>query len=284
MRRCLPGSLALAGLLVLSACFPPEWGANAILHPWRKPLAQRPRLPHQDLSFRGEGGVLLKGWLFRAQGPRRGLLVYLHGIGDNRGSGLGVSERFVPKGWDVLLYDSRAQGESEGEACTYGVLERRDLVKALDVVGARSSVLFGSSLGGAVALEAAPLDRRVKGVIAQSAFSDLETIVRERAPFFATRIEVEKALALAEAGGHFRAAEASPQQAALQIRVPVLLLHGANDRETPPSHSQRILGALAGPKRLILVPGAGHNDTLAGEQTWRAIEAWLSSLPPDAAP
>ena len=43
-------------------------------------------------------------------------------------------------------------------------------------------------------------------------------------------------------------------------------------------------GSLAGSKKLILVPGAGHNDTLAGEQTWRAIEAWLSSLPPDAAP
>jgi hypothetical protein len=43
-------------------------------------------------------------------------------------------------------------------------------------------------------------------------------------------------------------------------------------------------GRLAGPKKLILVPGAGHNDTLAGEQTWRAIEAWLSSLPLDPAP
>ena len=42
--------------------------------------------------------------------------------------------------------------------------------------------------------------------------------------------------------------------------------------------------ALAGSKRLILVPGAGHNDTLAGEQAWQAIEAWLSSLPPDPTP
>ncbi len=278
MRKRRLGGLAL--LLLLSGCFPPEWGANAILHPWRKPLTQKPRLPYQDLSFRGEGGILLKGWLIRSQVPRRGLLVYLHGIGDNRGSGLGVGERFAPKGWDVLLYDSRAQGESEGDACTYGYFERGDLSKALDAVRAGSAVLFGSSLGASVALQAASVEPRVRGVVAQSPFADLETIARERAPFFASRADLEKALSLAEALGHFRVAEASPQKAAARIRIPVLLLHGAADRETAPSHSHRILDALAGPKELILVPGAGHNDTLAGEQAWRAIEAWLADLPP----
>ncbi|HLA79377.1 MAG TPA: alpha/beta hydrolase [Vicinamibacteria bacterium] len=278
MKKRLAG---LAALLLLAGCFPPEWGANAILHPWRKPLTQKPRRPYQNLSFRGEGGILLKGWLIRSPAPRRGLLVYLHGIGDNRGSGLGLSERLVPQGWDLLLYDSRAQGESEGEACTYGYFEKGDLSKALDAVGAGSAVLFGSSLGASVALQAASVEPRVRGVIAQSAFSDLKTVARERAPFFASRSDVEKALALAEAAGHFPVGEASPQQAAPKVRVPVLLLHGASDRDTPAAHSQRIYEVLPGPKQLILVPGAGHNDALAGEQTWRAIEAWLSSLPAD---
>jgi alpha-beta hydrolase superfamily lysophospholipase len=275
----LSARLVLAGLLILPACFPPEWGTRALLHPSRKALTNRPTLPHEDLSFRGQGGVLLKGWLFRAQGERRGLLVYLHGIADNRSSGVGLAERFIALGWDVLLYDSRAQGESEGEACTYGYLEKADLSKALDAVAAESAVLFGSSLGASVALQAAAVEPRVRGVIAQSPFSDLATIARERAPFFASRSDVNKALAIAEAEGHMRVAETSPLRAAAEIRVPVLLLHGAADRETPPSHSQRILEALAGPKRLILVPGAGHNDVLAGEAVWRTIESWITGLP-----
>ncbi len=266
-------------LLLLGGCFPPEFGAEAMLHPWRKPLTLKPTRPYQDVSFRGEGGILLKGWLIRSPTPGRGLLVYLHGIGDNRGSGLGVGERLAPQGWDILLYDSRAQGESEGEACTYGYFEKGDLSKALDAVGADSAVLFGSSLGASVALLAASVEPRVRGVVAQSAYSDLKTVAHERAPFFASRADVDKALALAEAKGHFPVAEASPYLALTKIRVPVLLIHGERDRDTPASHSRRIYQELRGPKRLILVPGAGHTDALAGEQAWRAIEAWLSGLP-----
>jgi pimeloyl-ACP methyl ester carboxylesterase len=46
--------------------------------------------------------------------------------------------------------------------------------------------------------------------------------------------------------------------------VPVLLIHGAEDTDTPPAHSQRVFDALKGPKQLILVPGAHHNQSLSG--------------------
>jgi pimeloyl-ACP methyl ester carboxylesterase len=51
-------------------------------------------------------------------------------------------------------------------------------------------VLLGSSLGAAVALQAAPLDPRIRGVIAEAPFSSLEAVVRDRAPWFATKREV----------------------------------------------------------------------------------------------
>jgi pimeloyl-ACP methyl ester carboxylesterase len=60
--------------------------------------------------------------------------------------------------------------------------------------------------------------------------------------------------------------------------VPVLLIHGAADRETPPAHSQRIFNVLNSPKRLLLVPGAGHNDVLAGPEVWQEIESWIRGL------
>ena len=206
------------------------------------------------------------------------MIVYLHGVADNRGSGVGIAQRFGPKGYDVLTYDSRAHGESEGEECTYGFHEKRDLSRALDAIGAERAVLFGSSLGAAVALQAAAEDPRVRGVIAQSPFSDLEAVVRERAPWMATRAEIAAAFKIAEQRARFRIADVSPRLAAPRIRVPVLLIHGERDRETPADHSRRIYEALAGPRRLIVVPGAGHNDTLKDEEVWREIEAWLGTV------
>jgi pimeloyl-ACP methyl ester carboxylesterase len=277
MGRGLKLALALSVALPALGCLPKEWGANAILHPWRRPLVLSPDLPHESVTF-SDGDVRLEGWLFRATGPRRGLIVYLHGIADNRQSGLGVAQRFVPRGYDVLVYDSRAHGRSTGEACTYGYYEKQDLVRALDAVSAHEAVLFGSSLGAAVALQAAAIEPRVRGVIAQSSFSDLRSIVRDRAPFFATAGDVADALTLAGRWAQFPPDEVSPERAAAQIHVPVLLLHGQKDHETRSLHSERIYRRLAGRRQLLIVPGAGHNDVLAREGVWQAIDAWLRDL------
>lgn len=272
---------AVVFALACSACMPPEWGANAVLHPYRKPVTTVPAIPYEDVAFDGEGGVRLRGWRLPATAPRRGLLVYLHGIGDNRTGGVGIAKRFGPQGWDVLAYDGRAHGASGGGACTYGAKEKRDLVRALDAIRADRVVLFGSSLGAAVALQAAPLDGRIRGVIAQSPFSSLEEIARDRAPWFASDAQIGRALAIAQVEGGFTLGEASPVASARDVRVPVLLIHGERDRDTRPVHSERIAAALAGPKRLLIVPGAGHDDTLRGPETWTAIEAWLAALPVD---
>jgi len=261
-----------------AACMPPEWGAEAILRPGRRAVESIPDVPYEDVSFTGVDGVDLRGWRFRGPGRPRGLLVYLHGISDNRQGGTGVAKRFGPKGWDVLAYDARAHGASGGSACTYGVLEKADLVRALDAVSAQRVVLFGCSLGAAVALQAAPLDARIRGVIAQSSFSSLAEVARDRAPWFATAGEVDRALKIAGEKGRFDPVAASPAAAARDVRVPVLLIHGEHDRETRADHSRRIDAALAGPKKLILVPGAGHDDTLRGDAVWTEIEDWLAAL------
>jgi alpha-beta hydrolase superfamily lysophospholipase len=57
----------------------------------------------------------------------------------------------------------------------------------------------------------------------------------------------------------------------------VLLVHGSDDADTAPRHSQRVLQALAGPKRLILVPGARHNESLRGSAVWTEIERWIDA-------
>jgi pimeloyl-ACP methyl ester carboxylesterase len=106
-------------------------------------------------------------------------------------------------------------------------------------------------------------------------FSELRTIATERAPFILPNWLIARAFLTAERRGGFKIDEVSPVSAATAIRIPVLLIHGDADIETTPAHSKRVLDALAGPKRLILVPGAGHNQSLSTPEVWREIDGWL---------
>jgi hypothetical protein len=230
----------------------------------------------ETATFTGDG-VDLKGWRCRGSAPRRGTVVYLHGVADNRSSSVGVIDRFGKRGFDVIAYDSRAHGDSSGDICTYGFFEKADLRRVIDTLPAGPIVLVGTSLGAAVALQEAARDSRVTAVIAAEAFSDLRTVAKERAPFFFTPHITERAFRIAEQQGRFDIDAVSPEKAAAQIRIPVLLVHGANDVDTPPDHSRRVLAALAGPKRMILVPGARHNESLQAD-VWNEVEHWLDDV------
>jgi len=274
LRGRLNSALALLAAVVAAGCMPPSWGANALLHPQRRPMTRQPDRPFDAVVFEGEG-VKLKGWWFHAPN-KRGTVVFLHGLSDNRGNGVGIADHFLDRGYDVIEYDSRAHGESEGDACTYGFYEKQDLRRVLDRIEAKPIAVMGVSLGAGIALQAAAEDRRIVGVVAVSSFSDLRTAARERAPWFASKGNLAEAFAIAEKEGKFRADDVSPMAAAALIKVPTLVIHGEKDDETPAAHSDRIFAALHEPKRLIVVPNAGHSHVLdAG--IWREIDVWIDA-------
>lgn len=268
----VPAAIVIAGAAV-NTCVPPI-AAGGLLHPART-INQHPR-PERcgEAEFAG-ADVALKGWRCRADGEPKGTLIYLHGVADNRGSAIGAIERFSSRGYDVIAYDSRAHGDSEGAACTYGYFEKHDLMRVIDSVEHQPVAIVGTSLGAAVALQTAALDPRVSAVVAAETFSDLRTVAEERAPWILTSGLVDRAFRVAEEQARFQVHEVSPMASATQIRVPVLLIHGANDRETSPAHSERVFSALPGPKRLIRVEGAGHNGSLRGDSVWTEIDAFI---------
>lgn len=266
-------------LLGVAASQLPSIGAALILHPVRRPVVSAPPPGCQEVIFNGEG-VSLRGWRGSAIGERRGTLIYLHGVADNRASGTGVIERFRKRGFDVVAYDSRAHGASGGDASTYGFYEKEDLRRVMDTLAPGPIVLVGSSLGAAVSLQAAAENRRVTGVVAAEVFSDLRTVVTERAPSFFTEGTVVRAIQLAEQKGEFQMDAVSPVLVARAITAPVLLIHGAEDTDTSPEHSRRVLEGLGGSKRLILVSGAGHNQSLQGGEIWEEIERWVDTVVP----
>jgi len=274
-RRAVVLGVVLAGALavwMLSRQLP-AFAAGGLLKPMRRTVSRGAPDHCIDADFRG-AGVALKGWRCSLSAPPRATIVYLHGIADNRVSATGVIQRFLARGFDVVAYDSRAHGASGGEVCTYGFFEKQDLHLVIDALGAGPVVLIGTSLGAAVALQEAAGDRRVAAIVAAETFSDLRTVARERAPFFLTSSVIAQAFSLAERDGHFLVDEVSPVEAAAHLRMPVLLLHGAEDHDTPPAHSERVFAALGGPKQLVLVPGAHHNESLNG-QIWDQIETWV---------
>lgn len=254
----------------------PGIGAGGLLHPARRRVTHQPPAGCVARELAG-AGVALRGWVCDPPAPARATIVYLHGIADNRESGAGVVSRFLPRGFRVVAYDSRAHGESDGDACTYGFYEKDDLHRVIDGLPAGPVVLIGTSLGAAVALQEAAGDPRVSGVVAAETFSDLRTVAIERAPLFFTRGTIDRAFTLAESQARFRVDEVSPVRAAARIAVPVLLIHGAADTETLPAHSERVHAALEGPSQLILVPGARHNQSLGGGDIWTRIEKWIAA-------
>jgi uncharacterized protein len=153
------GVAAVAALVVICAWVVaasqlPSLGAGALLHPVRRHVQQSPPAGCEEATFHG-AGVMLAGWRCGAVGERRASLVFLHGVGDNRAGVTGLLPRFMPRGFDVIAYDSRAHGESGGDACTYGFWEKQDLRAVIDVLRPGPVVLLGTSLGGAVALQEA---------------------------------------------------------------------------------------------------------------------------------
>lgn len=249
------------------------------------PRSASTTLPYREITFRS-GDAVLSGWLFEPAARPRGLVVHLHGRMYTRVGGNATAEALVPRGYAVLTYDQRAHGASGGEHCTYGMLEKQDLARAIDAVGISPVYVVGHSLGAAVALQAAVIDPRIRAIVAASSYSDLRSALLERARSVGVLTEGQcaESVSRAEAKAGFRVDDVSPLAAAARLDIPVLLVHGTRDTATPPRHSERLLAALHGPKRLFLVEGAEHTDVLDSPTApvWTEIARFLDEQAADA--
>ncbi len=130
-------------------------------------------LPYERRTFTlldGDGPerIELVAFDIPASGRRRGRCVLLHGYGDSKSGALAWAGVWRSLGFDVLLPDLRAHGESGGTFSTGGVLEPHDVAALVDQLGAERVVLVGISFGGVVAARAAALRPSVLGVVVDS--------------------------------------------------------------------------------------------------------------------
>ena len=264
--------LAIIALCLAYMLFPPI-GADMLLLPTRSQPGSTPG--GATARTVNNGPIELHGWHFNTTKPLRGTIIYLHGVSDNKYSSENMAKLFTPLGFDVLAYDSRGHGESGGEFCTYGYYEKEDV--ALIAQQARSGplTLIGSSMGAAVAMQAAPLLPNVESIVLLDTFAELNTVIRDRLPPVIFNHLMKTAVRKAEKRANFSAEEVSPLKVAQTLTIPTLVIHGAADIETFPSHSKQIYAALKGEKELVLVEGANHAEAGSKPETWQTIKKWV---------
>jgi len=171
-------------------------------------------------------------------------------------------------GHNALVVDQRSHGRSEGNAITFGVLERKDVLCWIDYARSRfgenvSIILAGLSMGAATVLMSTelPLPANVKGVIADCPYSAPDKIIKtvcQRDMHLPANLLYPfiKLGARLFAGFDLEASQAV--EAVKHTPVPVLLIHGDGDRFVPCDMSREIHNANPDMITLVVIPEAGH--------------------------
>jgi alpha-beta hydrolase superfamily lysophospholipase len=249
------------------------------------------QLPFKDLSVQTRDGATLVGWFVPTDSASKGTIIYLHGVGDNRISGLPVAEAFHGHGYNVCLYDSRRHGDSGGKFCTYGYQEKFDVEAVIDLLELSygSSLgrigLFGVSMGAAVALQSAAIDKRIVAVVAEGCFTDLRAISLDRQKRiiklgweFLGNLVMRRAERIAS----FECDMVSPLETVKGIQASVLFTHASEDSIINPRYSEVLYRRANVPKELYYIRGAYHNNTwiVGGKEYERKLlgffDRWLA--------
>jgi len=237
-------------------------------------------------------GATLRGWFIQPLHPNGDAVVLLHGVTDNRLGMYGYGEWLLANNYAVLLPDARAHGLSSGLA-TYGLKEADDVHQWVnwleDGYHPRCVYGLGESMGAAQLLQSLPKEPRFCAVVAESAFASFREVAYARfgrkfhtgpwlgSTFFRPTVEMGFLFVRLRYGLNME--EASPEKAVERTGVPVMLIHGLEDRNIPSFHSNEIQSH--NPSDIVVwkVPGAVHTGAhkVAPEEFEQRVLGWFGS-------
>jgi fermentation-respiration switch protein FrsA (DUF1100 family) len=245
--------------------------AGFIYFPQRE-YAARPEdfgLRADTLSLESAGGVRLQGWWIHGDG--RTALLFFHGNGGNISHRLERAKLLVESlGLDIFLVDYRGYGASGGKPDENGLYADAEAVhRAATERGFRPDriVLFGESLGCAVAIETA-LRHPCRAVILETPFLSIAAMAKAIYPILPrfvirTRFDNEAKIS--------------------RVTAPKLIVAAGRDDVVPPGHARRLFELASEPREFYEIPGATHNDTyVAGGRAY--VEVWRRFLSPAQVP
>lgn len=226
-------------------------------------------LRFESLTLATDDGEKLDGWHLpaRPESPPRGLVIIFHGNAGNVSHRLDYLRMFHDLGFAALIIDYRGYGRSTGKASEEGSYLDAETAwrHATEVLGypAERIVLFGESLGGAVATQLAAA-RKPGALVLASSFTSVPDLGAEIYPWLPIRL-----LARIRYDSRDRLAH---------VRSPVLVIHSRQDDIIPFAHGERLFAAAMDPKRFLEIAG-GHNEGFVfGRDAWiRQLDDFLRS-------
>jgi uncharacterized protein len=214
-------------------------------------------------------------WLMKAENPI-GTVVLCHGYGGDKSQMLDKAELFFQMGYNTLLPDFMGSGGSEGNVTTIGFYESEEVKSCVEFLkerGEKNIILFGTSMGAAAILKAmADNELPVQKLILECPFASLSRTVKNRFKLMGVpRFPMAQLLVFWGGVQHgFNGFAHNPSEYARKVKVPVLMLYGAKDDRVGADEITEIMGNLAGEKKLIIFPEAGHENYLIDyEDEWK---------------
>jgi hypothetical protein len=210
--------------------------------------AEQRALHAEDHWFKAEDSVQLHGWFLRSP-DSLGTILYFHGNAGNLSHRGEILRRLRATGFNVFIFDYRGYGRSEGSPDEEGVYaDGRAAVqylKGLKGVDPQRLFFLGSSLGGAVAVDAATTHPPA-GIILESTFSSARDVAASAYPFLPAQFLLRTRF--------------DSESKIRGLQVPLLFFHGTDDSVIPYRLGRKLFDAANSPKQFVDIPGADHND------------------------
>lgn len=240
-------------------------------------------LDYEDVAFETTDGLTLRGWFVPADNETNRTILVGHGYPFDKGNVLSAA-LFLHERFNLLLFDFRSFGQSDGLVTTVGHREVRDVEAALDYLETRddSAVVgaFGFSLSAATFLMAK--DDRIEAIVSDASFARLDWMAERQyfylpGPFKLPFVGLNALYAKAFIG--VWPSDVNPAQAIGTTPSPVLLIHGTDDSQIPVRHAEHLYeNAPRDRVDLWLIEGADHGTTMvaAGAEYEKRVTAFFT--------
>lgn len=286
------GLISLAAIVVLGISAYVGWN---LTHPAREEVTGSPAdvgLAYEDVSFKSrEDGLNLSGWLIKSPENEQ-TVIFAHGYRKNRLHDsvplLPIADFLVDKGCNVLMFDFRNSGQSDGELTSVGQFEVRDLLGAIDFVKTRPDlnqqiILIGYSMGAATSILAGAREPAVAGVIADAPFADLRSYLMANLSVWSKLPAVpfnQAFFIVVPPLTGFNVDTVSPVNEVKNFNGrPLLLIHGEGDTDIPIENSELLQSAYP-QASFWRVPEAKHCKSyeVTGDLYLQRIAAFLDDI------
>jgi pimeloyl-ACP methyl ester carboxylesterase len=244
-------------------------------------------LEGRTIAFKSTDGLDLQGVWIPAQDSDKAVII-MHGHGGSYDFDLYRAPALQQAGFNVLLFDFRAHGRSEGKRMTFGYEERRDVLGAINFLheqGIQHIGLMGFSYGGIVAMLVTPDCPDVQAVISDGGPARMRTAIAARSveiglPLWLSKFIAWLIISLTSLRLRVNLFHYEPIRWVGRITPrPIFFIHGDQDQYLP--DFDELYAAANAPKELWRLPEAGHttaSQLYPEEHTRRVVDFFTRTL------